>query len=113
MHYSASAQDDACAAWVESLASDVKNSSADESKWVKKTFGPHVCSGNVTSGHRADIEITVALLKSQRITPTRGLLDYLHAADSIVRADTTRWDAWHGVIPVSYTHLTLPTICSV
>ena len=94
----ASAQDEACAAWVESLAGDVKNASADESKWIKKTFGPHVCSGSVTAGHRADIETTVALLKAQRVTATKGLLDYLHAADSIVRIDTTRWDAWHGVI---------------
>ncbi|MEC8634863.1 MAG: hypothetical protein VXY58_03550, partial [Bacteroidota bacterium] len=98
IYCSASAQDEACAAWVESLASDVKNASADESKWIKKIFGPHVCSGGVTAGHRADIETTAALLKAQRVTATKGLLDYLHAADSILRADTTRWDAWHGVI---------------
>ena len=71
----ASAQDETCAAWVESLAGDVKNASADESKWIKKTFGPHVCSGSVTAGHRADIETTVALLKAQRVTATEGLLD--------------------------------------
>ena len=64
IYCSASAQDEACAAWVESLASDVKNASADESKWIKKTFGPHLCSGSVTAGHRADIEATAALLLS-------------------------------------------------
>ena len=92
------AQDDACTAWVESLASEVKNTSVEESKWVKKVFGTHVCSGSVTAKHLADIQATVDLLKTQRITVSRGLLDYLHAADSIVRTDTSRWSDWHLVI---------------
>ena len=92
------AQNEACESWVESLANEVKNISVDESKWIKKTFGPNVCTGSVTTGHLADIQSTVDLLKTQRITVSKGLLDYLHAADSILRADTTRWKDWHRVI---------------
>lgn len=92
------AQNEACTAWVESLASEVKNASVEESKWVKKVFGSRVCSGSVTAKHLEDIQSTVELLKTQRITASKGLLDYLHAADSIVRVDTTRWNDWHLVI---------------
>ncbi|MGB1122996.1 MAG: hypothetical protein ACPG08_05680, partial [Flavobacteriales bacterium] len=92
------AQNEACTAWVESLADEVKNTSVEESKWIKKTFGPLVCSGRVTEEHLVDMQTTIDVLKAQRITANRGLLDYLHAADSIVRADTTRWNDWHRVI---------------
>ena len=94
----AAAQNEACAAWIESLAGEVKNASVEESKWVKKVFGSNVCSGSVTAKHLEDIQSTVELLKTQRITASKGLLDYLHAADSIVHMDTTRWDDWHLVI---------------
>ena len=94
----AAAQNEACTAWVESLASEVKNASVEESKWVKKAFGSHICSGSVTAKHLEDIQSTVELLKTHRITASKGLLDYLHAADSIVRVDTTRWNDWHQVI---------------
>ena len=65
---------------------------------MKKVFGSHVYSGSVTAKHLEDIQSTVELLKTQRITASKGLLDYLHAADSIVRVDTTRWNDWHLVI---------------
>ena len=95
---SASAQEEACSAWAEALASEVKNASVEESKWIKKTFGPFVCSGNVLEQHVLDIQTTVELLKAKRLTASKGLLDYLHAVDSIVRTDTTRWNDWHEVI---------------
>ena len=98
LNLQAVAQNEACTAWVESLANEVKNTSVEESKWIKKTFGPLVCSGRVTEEHLADMQTTIDVLKTQRITANRGLLDYLHAADSIVRADTTRWNDWHRVI---------------
>ena len=98
VHSNFHAQEDVCISWMESLASEVKNASVDESKWIKKSLGPYLCSGEVAAQHINDIQTTVDLLQDQRITASRGLLDYLHAVDSIVRRDTSRWADWHEVI---------------
>ena len=94
----ASAQETSCLSWTDALGNEVKSASVDESKWIKKSFGPYLCSGGVDTKHALDIQSTVDLLKEKRITANKGLLDYLHAADSILRHDTTRWAEWHAVI---------------
>ena len=84
--------------WVEVLASEVKNFSLDESRWIKRSFGAHLCSGHISAQQVRDIQTTVEALQARAQPRNRVLLDYLHAADSIVRQDTLRWAEWHEVI---------------
>ena len=41
------------------------------------------------------------------------VVNILNKAHVHVNSDKTPYELWYGNPPVSYTHLTLPTICSV
>lgn len=91
-------QDEACLTWSETLSSQIKNASADEAKWVKKSFAPLVCGVSLSPSQREDVKEIAALLTSKRITASKGLLDYLHAVEQIAQEDTSRWSDWHEVL---------------
>lgn len=93
------AQDEICIAQLARIEKAVNNVSPEEAKWVKKSFGELVCGGTVSENMRADVWKTLDLMEEHKISPSNGMLDYLHAVHDVVRAaDTSRWTAWHEAL---------------
>jgi len=93
------AQDEACLNGMASYESEIQNSSPEEAKWFKKEFIPTLCASNLTASQKQDVQGTLEALQEARISPLKGMLDYLHAVKSqLDRQDTARWAEWHAIL---------------
>ena len=93
------AQDDTCLARLEETAKQVRKTSEEESKWIRKQFSLSICGPDASNSQREDIVAVLDLFDTHRITANKGLLHYLHTAEALIKEkEFIRWDSWHQII---------------
>jgi hypothetical protein len=91
--------DSNCESLGEMLREKVSLSGADASQWMKKEFTPRLCASDLRPSQRDTIALFCNLLVDERITVTKGFLDYIKGVDALVaRGDVALWADWHAVV---------------
>ena len=93
------AQDETCLARLEETAKQVRKTSEEEAKWIRKEFSLSICGPDASNSQREDIVAVLDLFDTHRITANKGLLHYLHTAEALIKEkEFIRWDSWHQII---------------
>ena len=83
----------------ERLVKEVSRLSEADGKWAKKDFSPLLCSPELRSSQRDSIALFCTAFKANRISMSKGFLNYLYALEELIQRDDPRlWHDWHGVV---------------